>query len=333
MKKLSNPAFLKRIKDTIARYDMLKEGDRVLVAVSGGADSVSLVRSLLEMKRSLGIDLIVANLDHGIRGKESYADSEFVKRLAKDLGLEAVCGKVKVVTGKKEITSVEERARKKRYAFLKKAAKKTGCNVIATGHTLNDQAETVLMRFLYGTSLAGLAAIAPVREEGEFKLIRPLIGVSKKDIMDYMERHSFDHVEDSSNKDTRYLRNKVRLEVMPFLEKYNPQIMRTFSNFSDMIREDLVFFEEAKRNAFESCKAHDEPKIKISDIILQPVPVRKEVFKAMFLQAGGNLKKLTYRHWQQVDELVRSSEKGKSLHLPGNVRVIRNRTELVFRKK
>lgn len=333
-RELSYSAFLKRVKDTITYYEMLDSGDRVVAAVSGGPDSVCLLKTLTDMRRTLNLIIIVANMDHGLRGKESERDSAFVKKLAEDFGLKYEHKKVKIQTSKKSGISWEESARLKRYEFLKQTARKNRCCAIATGHTLDDQAETVLMRLIFGTSMAGLAGVFPVREEDSLKIIRPLIRISKKDIFGFIKKTGLEYVEDKTNLDVKFVRNKVRHEILPFLEKYNPKVKRSLTNLCDSLREDYVFLDREKKKIISEYSGKDKETvaIKIKDVILQPKAVRREVLKALFEKAGGNVKKLTYRHWIDTDYFLRTAEKNKSLSLPGRVTLTKTGKEILFSK-
>lgn len=329
---MNEAAFLKQIRDTIKHYDMLRRGDRVIAAVSGGADSVCMLKVLLKLKKELGIEVLVGNMDHGLRGKESEADSRFVKELVAGLGIEFLHKKTDTRKGGKKGASVEERAREKRYGFLVEAAAENGCGVIATGHTMDDQAETVLMKVVYGGSISGITGIPPVREEDGVRIVRPLIRTERDDGRAFLERNGDAYVEDSSNSDMRFLRNKVRGELLPYLEGYNPKIKRALVNLSDTLRDDLPFLEGARQKAVRKYSSGPEDAIcvEIKDMALQPLALRKEIFKELFKRAGGNVKKLSYRHWMEMDYLIRAAEKGKSLDLPGDVRVTRERNRLIF---
>lgn len=327
----SDIAFLKGIKDTIRHYGMLEKGDKVLVAVSGGADSVCLFKALLSLKRDFGIEIVIANMDHCLRGEESEADSAFVKALAGKEGIDIFLRKVNVLSGGKKGISTEEKARKKRYDFFQKAAAIKGCNVIATGHTMDDQAETVLMRVMQGSSLAGVTGIPPVREEKVLKIVRPLIRTTRKDIEDFLKRGKIRYVKDSSNKDIKYLRNKIRLKILPNLEKHNPRLKRSLANLADSLREDLIVLNMNKKG--KDLAKGSSNKIKTADIMLQPKATRKDIFKELFKASGGNIKKLTYRHWMDMDRFLRSAQNKKSLDLPGGVRVTKTSSEIVFSKR
>ncbi|MFQ5952902.1 MAG: tRNA lysidine(34) synthetase TilS [Candidatus Omnitrophota bacterium] len=335
MKKISRSTFLKRAKDTIKHYDMLRPGDRVLVAVSGGPDSVALLKALFEMRRSLGIEIVVGNLDHGIRGRQSRRDSDFVESLSQDMGLPFEHERIDLKSRPKGKKSLEERAREKRYGFLKKAAKKNGCSAIATGHTLDDQAETVLMRIITGTSVAGLTGIPPLRSEGELKFIRPFIRLSKQEVIDYLEASGQKYVEDLTNRDVKIKRNMIRLKVIPFLEKLNPRVKRSLSNMADILREDFLALKAEEEKASGVCiKGRKGPiSLKITDLVLHPRALRKAILKESVKRAGGNLKKLTHRHWIDMDYFLRAGKKGKSIDLPGDIRMTKASDRIVFRKR
>lgn len=234
-----------KVKETIKKYGMLKKGDSVVVAVSGGADSVALLYALLGLKDELKLKLIVCHLDHGLRARESRRDYEFVERLSNKLGLAFVGGRLQQGELKKEKRSLQDAARRRRYEFLDNAARLHSAKKIALGHTQDDTAETVLMRLVKGSGLAGLSGIPPVRG----KYIRPLIETSRKEIEEFIGHGKLRFVVDSSNLKTDYLRNSFRLELIPFIkDKYNPAIIETLSRTAESLRADNSFVEgEADR--------------------------------------------------------------------------------------
>jgi len=318
---------------TIRDYEMLKKGDRVVVAVSGGPDSVFLLYALDDLKRILGVKLYVCHMDHGIRGAASRLDAEFVRKLAGSHGLRA---EFKKLSGEKKRTklSTEERLRHARYAFFKSSAKRLRANVVATGHTLDDQAETVLMRMIKGASLKGLAGIRPVRNEGSLKYIRPLIEIEKKEIERCLRKEKIPCRLDRTNLEDRYLRNRVRNRVIPYLSKINPRIKRSIVNMSFGLREDLDFIEEEKRKRRVLIKGRgNAARIKLRDILLQPAALRKEILRAALIETGANVKKLTFRHWKDIDRLLVRSRRGKGLDLPDGVRARRAAEEVVFERR
>ncbi|MDD3089879.1 MAG: tRNA lysidine(34) synthetase TilS, partial [Candidatus Omnitrophica bacterium] len=324
--------FLTKVRHTIEHYGMMAPGDRVIVAVSGGPDSVALLAVMSELGRRMGLAVIVANLDHGIRAEESRQDSAFVRDLALKMGMPFEHRELHLGKGASGGLSLEERAREARYLFLKEAAVKNGCSVICTGHTMDDQSETVLMRVIKGTSLSSLAGIKPIREEAGLRIVRPLIRVTKSEIIAYLEAAGLSCVTDSTNQDVDLFRNAVRLEVLPFLEKYNPGIRRSLVNLADEVR-DGTGYAASRDAAFMGIVNGDRQgavTAAVSEIILQPKVVRKAIFKELLRRAGGELKKLTYHHWMDMDVFLKKGRNGSSLDLPGDIRVTRNGDIVTF---
>ena len=320
---------LERVLKTVRNYDMLKSDDRVLVAVSGGPDSVFLLYAIHSLKNKFKLQKIsICNLDHGIRGKESAEDSLSVKRLAKGIGLEFIHKKVSMKALAVKGLSTEEIARQARYKFFHEAASHAGANVIATGHTLDDQAETVLMRVIKGASLKGVIGISPVREEKSIRIIRPLIEIEKSEILRYLDREGIPYRIDRTNAEPIYFRNVVRSRIVPFLEKYNPRLKRALFSLAEHLREDYQFIEEAKRSVKVSkCQG---VKVELKDIIRQPKAIQKEILRDLLEEAGGEVKRLSFRHWKELENLISRKGKGSSVDLPGSIRVLRDGRALVF---
>ncbi len=212
---------VKKVENTITGYRMLERGDRVIVAVSGGADSVCLLDILFTLKEILGIELVVAHFDHGLRPDEDEYETDFVKSLAESFDCNFTTKKTarSLTPGS---ASLEEKARDIRYRFLNEVKAQFSAQKIATGHNLNDQAETVLMRLLRGSGSSGLSGIPPVRDT---HIIRPLIEVTRNEIESYLSSKGLRHITDSSNFETKHLRNEIRLNLLPQLEKYQPKIV------------------------------------------------------------------------------------------------------------
>ncbi len=224
--------FLTAIRD----QQLVSPGDRVLLAVSGGADSTAMLRLFLEIRAHYHLDLVVAHLNHGLRQEESNEDEEHVRQLAAIFHLEIVAERLSPVDRSfGRSGGMENWAREQRYRFLVQAAESLGAQKIALGHTMNDQAETVLMRLLRGSGTSGLAAIPAVRER---RFIRPMLQITRAEVLSYLDSCQIRWREDSSNRDLRYFRNRIRLELIPYLEeRYNHSIIsglaRTASNLKE----------------------------------------------------------------------------------------------------
>lgn len=330
-----NDMLYQKVLKTIQRYDMLKKGDRVLIGVSGGPDSVFLLNALYNLKDRLGIKIFVANLDHGMRGKASTADSRFVKNEAKRLNIKCIYKKLRSI--RKNLPkklSAEEGLREKRYAFYKEAAGRVCANTIATGHTLDDQAETILMRTIKGSTIKGLAGIPPIGKNNGLNVIRPLIELEKREILNFLAKNKIPYCLDHTNLQERYFRNRVRQRVLPYLAKYNPRIKRTLSLMAESLREDREFIEEAKKkNTDYINKDNICVNIKLKDIVIQPKSLQREILRDALIKAGANIKKLTFRHWKDMDEFLRYKRKGQSLDLPGGVMIKRDERRVSFERK
>jgi tRNA(Ile)-lysidine synthase len=233
---------INRVRDHVLRYirqqRLLCAGNRLAVAVSGGADSVALLRVLLDLRNDLGIVLAVAHFNHGLRGEQSQADEAFVAELAKELTLEFFVGRGDVrdhaLTRK---LSLEAAGRKMRYRWLAQLSAEQRFDTIATAHTLDDLAETVLLKFLRGAGTRGLAGIYPVLEFGTTRVIRPLLNVSRAEVETYLESLGQQWREDETNLDRRFTRNRVRHDLLPLLEhEFNPNIRGLLSDAAELSR-------------------------------------------------------------------------------------------------
>ncbi|MDD5428684.1 MAG: tRNA lysidine(34) synthetase TilS [Candidatus Omnitrophica bacterium] len=323
-----------RALKTIRHYAMFRRGDTVLAAVSGGPDSIFLLHLLEKLKSKLGLkEIAVCNLDHGLRGKESLGDSLFVKKYSAAHGLRFIHKKIDLKKRSSGGLSTEEIAREARYKFFNEAARKAGADVIVTGHTLDDQAETVLMRFIKGASLKGIVGISPSRTEGKFRMVRPLIELEKKEIVRYLDACGISYRIDSTNIEPIYFRNVVRKEIIPFLEKYNPRLKRVLSNLAEHLREDFEFISAEKTRIGNAItrKTGSGVEIDLKDVVVQPRAIQKEILRDSLEKAGGDVKKLSFRHWKEIEALIRHGNKGNSVDLPGRVRASRTENLLTFR--
>ena len=228
------------VKEKVFKYirqqRLLRPGERVAVAVSGGADSVALLRVLLELREELGIVLSVAHFHHQIRGAEADSDQQFVADMARQFQLELHTGSANVPAHARESKlSLESAARELRHRWFRELVEQGHTDKIATAHNLDDQAETVLMRILRGTGVRGLAGIAP--EQREKRLVRPLLGITRAEIEDYLNSIQQPWRTDSTNLDLSHTRNRVRHVLLPLLGKdFNPAIRQTLAELGELAR-------------------------------------------------------------------------------------------------
>lgn len=234
--------FAARVWSKLIAYErhmgFFKPGDRVLAAVSGGPDSVCLAHFLAQRQRQKRFTLRLLHIHHGLRGRESDRDASFVVELAKSLGVAAEQVRVKVKErAARRGKGLEDAGRELRYQALLETARRHRCGKVAIGHQLDDQAETVLLHLLRGTKLQALGGIAPRRPlSGGIELVRPLLPLTRKEILEYLRQHRLSYRTDRSNGDPRFLRNWIRAEVITLLEKRNPRIREHLSGVAEQVR-------------------------------------------------------------------------------------------------
>ncbi len=248
------------MRDFILSRRLIKPKDKVLVALSGGPDSVFLLYALLALRDELKISIIAGHLNHCLRGRESDRDEKFVKLIAKQEGIKLYSARSDVARyAKSHKLSIETAAREVRRDFLQKMAEKHKCQKIATGHNLNDQAETVLMHIIRGSGLNGLKGIPVVNG----KFIRPMLGIGREEILEYLRVNKIEWREDSTNKSPDHTRNKIRLTLIPQLKKYNPQIIQSLSNLAESAGADLDLVDQISGQAFNQAVKIHKAKINI----------------------------------------------------------------------
>lgn len=235
--------FIKRVQNTVKKFELWQKGDIFIVGVSGGPDSVCLLDVLFLLSKKYDFKLYVAHINYHLRGKASDLDEKLVREIATRRGLPYL-----VFSRRKKLASgAEEKLRDIRYAFFEKLRKKVKAHHIAVAHNQNDQAETLLMRLLRGAGLSGLSAMRPKNNY----IIRPLIETSRADIIQYLKERQITFREDESNKDERYFRNRIRHTLIPFLEKnFQPQAVKLFSETALLLGEDYALLQKCPANFF-----------------------------------------------------------------------------------
>ena len=320
---------VRKVQETISRYGMLDPGDLCIVGVSGGPDSVCLLHILHELSEALEIRLVVAHLDHGLREKEDEAETRFVRRLASSMGLAFETEKASLL--REGVTSsVEERARNARYAFFGRLKDKLGAQKIAVGHNLNDQAETVLMRLLRGSGPSGLTGIPAIREN---TIIRPLIELKREEIESYLQARDLSYVTDSSNLETDYLRNRIRLELLPQLLEYQPRLIEHLGQLSRIMGNENNYLEAQAEEWVE----REGEQNSAGDILIPaprfielPEPIRNRVTRHLLRKMRDDLRSIDHGHIESVYELAKSMKPQGRLNLPNGLTVKRIYDKLAF---
>ncbi len=325
------PQILSRVKRTIHRHQMILPSEQLGVAVSGGIDSVVLLDILASLKEELHISLLVLHLNHGIRGEEAERDQKFVQDLSKRYALPSLNKKVDVPSYMGETSlSLQEAARELRYRFFEEAMETQNLDKVAVGQSADDQAETVLMRFIKGGGTRGLKGIPYVREE---RYIRPLLDVWREELQGYAQQRGLAFVEDSSNLKTTYLRNQIRHELLPYLRKYNPNIKERLLQLAQILGEDDLYLEVlAQELAKEIVKRNNEEVfIPISQLLSLPSTLQVRVLQRAFAHISAG-KILEYPHLKGILRMAQEGGGSKRMPLPGGLWAIRVYDTLTLRK-
>lgn len=247
--------FLNKVREAAAEYKMTENVRTVVVALSGGADSVSLLRALLMLKEELGTDVRACHLNHCLRGGESDSDELFCAELCGKLSVPSDMERIDISALREKHESVEETARRVRYGFFRRVLENADAPaVIATAHTASDNAETVLFNLTRGTGAGGLCGIPPVRRSGELTVIRPLIGCTRNDVESFLKALGQGYVTDRSNLSVEYSRNRIRLNVIPELEKINSSLVEGVARMTKNLRRDNELLEETAQKALNDSK-------------------------------------------------------------------------------
>ena len=307
------------VQACIEAHAMLSPGAKVVVAVSGGADSMALLFALFQLRSMYNMTLSVAHVNHQLRGEEAGQDALFVEQQAARLGLpfHQTCVDVKTLQQSLGI-SVQQAARQLRYRFLYALHQALNVTRIALGHTADDQAETLLMRLVRGSGPAGFAGIPAVR----LPFIRPLITVSRPTIYSYLQSEHCSWVEDSSNAHIEYLRNRVRLDLLPKLQQYNPQIIGRLNELADMLRADSqVLEQQVDEWALQTLAWQTRSRVEICCRLfgLAPVAIQRRLLRRVIEALATSPEAVGFIHLERLRQFVVSGKQGRRYSLPGEI--------------
>jgi tRNA(Ile)-lysidine synthase len=331
---------LEHVRKVILKENLIESGDLVIVAISGGADSLSLLHILERLKREKFLDfsLHAAHLNHGMRGDSARKDAEFVRREARKMGIPCTIGEVDVEAFRKQRKlSPEDAARRLRYRFLEQLAERIGASSIAAGHTMDDQAETLLINFLRGTGLDGLSGIKVKRSlgDGELFLFRPLLKISKKEIEAYCRENSLSPRFDETNLDARFLRNKIRLELLPYLEReFNPDLRRGLFRLSGLLSEDRDFLENAASESLSRIISREEMyylELEGEKLLEEHEALQGRILRLAICRVTGSVpREVGYNHIRAILQLYRTGTPHGLLNLPGGLEVSKRYNTLII---
>jgi len=330
---------MERLLKTIRKQQSIRAGDRLAVAVSGGADSVALLCLLLELRAELGIVLSVAHVNHKLRGEESDEDERFVTKLARQHGLELHACEAPVAGSDTSGVSsgIEAAARGLRYDFFRQLAREDRVTKIATAHTLDDQAETVLLRIFRGTGIRGLSGIHPrivFEEKGHTfgELVRPLLGVRRAALQEFLRGRSQSWREDSSNRDIAFLRNRVRHRLLPMIgEEFGEAAIEHMGELAEIARAEEEHWERVHpeiRGLGGGAETRQAASLRVERLSALPLAVQRRLVRA-WLELNAPDLTISFRMIEEALELARGAA-GKKLELPGGRNLRRGRQELLL---
>jgi tRNA(Ile)-lysidine synthase len=303
--------FVRKVAATIERNQLARQGERILVAVSGGADSVALLAALEALTPDWSFRLTVAHLDHGLRGSDGAQDRQFVEALAARFHYPCVSEAASLEDG----PNLEARARATRYRFLDRAARRAECGRIAVGHTQGDQAETVLLRLLRGAGARGLAGMAP--RTG--RLIRPLLECSREEALEFLRARGLPWVEDATNRNERFARNRVRHRLLPALvADAGPGIIRGLARTAALLRDEDRLLDELAARALEA--ATRGASLGVAGLRETPPPLRRRVLRLWLAAARGSLRGIGATHIRALERSIAGHESSIVMLAGGRVR-------------
>lgn len=326
-----------KVLNTINKYNLINENDKVLVGVSGGPDSISLLNILYE----LNYNICVAHLNHGLR-ENANIDEKYVIDFCNKKNIPCFTKKINLKERLEGMT-LEEAGRKERYLFFMEILQKEKCNKIATAHNSNDNAETVLMNIFRGTGISGLKGITPVTiwkscyNKFDLSIIRPLIECNRKEILKYCDENNLNPRHDESNDEVRYTRNKVRLEIIPYIENnINSNVINNINRLSEIATEEEEYISNKVEQAFKECLVkNDEEKVVCNLKIFNKLDnvIKKRLIVKFIIKAIGNAKDIEKIHIEDILKLCENNVGGKFLTPNKHIKVFVNKSKAEYIKQ
>ena len=325
---------IRKTTRAIKEFRLIQKGDKVLTALSGGPDSVALLLALTKLASQLGISLAAAHLNHGLRGRDAREDARFAQDMAGKLGIPFISKEVDIKAIRRERGgSLEEVARAERYAFLCSAAKKMGCKKVALGHTMDDNAETVLMNLLRGSGVKGIGGIPPSRPlNGGLQIIRPLILASKKEIIAFLKKEKASYRTDRTNRDTDFRRNKIRHELIPLLKRdFNPKVASVLNDTATVMRQVDEYLETEIQRLISGIvnRRKGVSVLKRAQLLKLHPFMRKELIRRTLTEGFGA--KIDLSMLEKTDRFIAGGRAGK-MNISDSVTIYREYSDIIIER-
>lgn len=308
---------------SVARHEMIRPGGRVLAAVSGGADSVLLLHLLVRHRARCPFTIHVAHLNHGLRGGESDADEVFVRSLAGTHAIPFTSGRADLARREGESSSLEERARLARRSFLAETARRERCDRIALGHTLDDQAETILMWLLRGTGRGGLSGMEPVTPDG---IIRPMLALRRPQVREYLDSIGEPYRDDATNEDAAHLRNRIRRRLVHLLDAEFPGSVETIASEASLLAAEDAWLDEGARLLLDGSAGI----LHAPSLAAAPKALARRSVRLAADRNGPSARALGRLHVEEIIDLASRGSEGAGVDLPGGWRAERRGDVIVF---
>lgn len=322
-----------KVLSVIKEYGLIEENDNIVVGLSGGPDSMALLYVLLEIRQELDFNIHIVHINHGVRGVEADLDQLFVRRKSAELSLPYYTKNVDMVKyGKENGISAEEAGRELRYGFFRQVLSKVGKGKIAVAQNKNDQAETLLMRFLRGTGVDGLKGMEFMIED----IIRPILGISRNEIENYIKINGIDTVLDKTNLMPIYTRNKIRLELIPYIEEnFNPNIINTLWRTSTISSMDSNFLEKYSKERYTNIVIKEDKgyvSLNSEKFLNEDRSIQQRIIRNAILKTNGSLQGFSEIQISSVLNMFLSEETGKEYHLSNYIIAKTSYGRLIFEK-
>ena len=320
-----------KVLETIRKYDLIESGNKVLIAVSGGPDSMCLLDVFNKIKEKLKIEIAVVHVNHGIR-REAQEETEYIKKYCKKYNINMYIKYENVVElAKQDKIGIEEEGRKVRYKFFNEVLQEHKFNKIAIAHNMNDKAETILMNIIRGAGSLGLKGIDPKREN---KYIRPLIEIERKEIEEYCRINKLEPKFDESNNDNTYTRNKIRNILIPFIKKeFNPNIIKSINKLSEIVAEEQNYLEKIVNNIYSQIKLEEDKNkiiLDLKEFNKQDNIIKKRLLLYSINKLFGSSKNIEKIHIEDIIKLCERNIGNKYLTPNKNVKVFINKGKLII---
>ncbi len=321
---------IKKILETVEltrkRHALFHKNDAIVLAVSGGPDSIALLRILLALQKKYSLKLVVAHVNHGLWPQQAKRHEALVRQSCEKLGLPFRIKRIKLKEIAKRLgRSLEEAGRIERYRFFEKIAGRFGCQSIATAHTRDDQAETVLLRIIRGSGIKGLSGIPYKRAQGRFAVVRPLLDVEKSALVRFLRKNGLRFCIDRTNRDTTFLRNRVRRRLLHVLEhEFNPNIKSALASLQRVSQEIQDCLDGISSIALQACRIRTRSKrratLHVKKLQRYHPAIQREVILRALTQVKGDTRRVGFSHLAAVADMLRPGHKPLlETHLPGFV--------------